>query len=569
MSKIEEMRRKLLAKNGKQEAIKAIDSYDRMTKLRRDAEGRDVSSLLDAVASRGKGTSFVDWVDAAIFRVTELYPEFSRLIYNMTIVQADGLRTCALDSAARLYIDPILKDGFDDIPGYTFGELSYVLAHECLHWMEEHFDRSLAIGATGMTANIGADLEIESNLIDDVKLYGAYRERGSHERVSDWAQVRSPKPGGVWSMPKYARWPRGKTFEWYYAKLVEEAEEEAKKNQPPPQEDDEKDGEKDDEPREDVDETDDGDGDGDEPGDQDGDGDGEGGEGEGEGDARVGSGAGKPAPEPWNGKPIQCKPHKGDHGSVVDGIPREYELPAPDGDKIPGITPIEAEGIRREIAAAILEGVGRSAGSLGARRLADRILAVPQVSWESRLAAVIQESSDEPRSGTSDYTWARRARRQSAIPDFIIPGTEANSPSIAFVRDTSGSMSNQMLGSVNKHGDMILMALDLDGVHVVDCDGDAFSPKLVRSLSDYQPTGGGGTDMRLGISAALAIAPRPKTIIVFTDGDTPWPERAPTGVRIAVVLVPNTGNSKVSQGIVKAVPSWITTIVAEPHAAAR
>jgi predicted metal-dependent peptidase len=594
MTKLDDMRRKILAKNGKQEAIAAIDSYDRIAKMKREAEGRDISSLLEAVATRGKGTSFVDWVDAALCRTTELYPEFIRILYRMTIVPAPGLQTCALDTGARLYIDPALKDGFDDVPAYTVGELSYVIAHECLHWMEEHFDRAQAMNATGDVANIGADLEIESSLLEDVARSGIYRERGSHERVRDWAHIRSPKPGGVWSMPRFTSWPRQKTFEWYYEKLKAEADAEAEKKKPPPQDKDEQDEQ---EPQQDVDETDDGDGDegdaeggeegdgdegdaeGGEEGDGDegdndsdgaGDGDGDG-EGEGEGEARAGSGsgAGKPSQEPWDGKPIQCKPHRGDHGSVVDGIARDYELPAPDGDKIPGVTPIEAEGIRREIAADILEGIGRGVGSLGARRMADRILSVPQVSWESRLGAVLQDSTDDPRSGSTDYTWARRARRQSATPDFILPGMETFAPSLVIVRDTSGSMSSEMLGAANKHADMILMALDLDGVHVIDCDGSAFTAKLVRSLSDYQPTGGGGTDMRVGISAALTIAPRPKTIGVFTDGDTLWPTRAPDGVRIFVVLVPMNGQRKVSPSLVKAVPSWITTIVAEPHAVAR
>ena len=600
MSKLEELRKKILAKNGKHEEIKAIDSYDRIMKLKRAAEGRDPASLIEAVVTRGKGTSFVDWVDASIARVTELYPEFTRILYRMTIVPAEGLQTCALDTAARLYIDPALKDGFKlqngtDVPAHTCGELAYVIAHECLHWMEEHFDRAQAMGAKGMMANLAADQEIESNLLEDVALYGPYRERGSHERVRDWAEIRSPNPGGVWSMPRFKNTPRRKTFEWYYEQLKTEAEEEAaakadaEKQDAGDDDDQDQPGQGQQAPANDVDETDDGDGDGDSDeggseggddadgsesgaGDDDCEGEGKGeGEGEGEGEARVGpgGGAGAPSQKPWDGKPIQCQPQPGDHGSVVDGVPREYELPAPDGDKIPGVTPIEAEGIRREIAAALLESVGRGVGSMGARRMADRVLVVPPVCWESQLSAVLQDSSDEPRSGTTDYTWARRARRQSSMPEFVIPGTESHAPSLVIVRDTSGSMSKKMLGAVNKHGDMILMALDLDGVHVVDCDGSAFTPKLVRSLSDFQPTGGGGTDMRLGISAALTIMPRPKTIVVETDGDTPWPDRAPAGVRIAVVLIPMDGETKVRKSIVDAVPSWMTKIVAEPHVVAR
>ena len=249
---------------------------------------------------------------------------------------------------------------------------------------------------------------------------------------------------------------------------------------------------------------------------------------------------------------------------MVDGIRREYELDEPDGDKIPGITPIQAAGIRREIAKEMLEAAqARGVGSAGYKRMAERVLAVPPVPWEAKLAAVLQSSADESRAGRNDFTWARRARRQSALPDICIPGTEDYAPSLAFVRDTSGSMSDAMIGAVNRHADSILMTFDLDGTHVVDCDGEAFSPKLVHSLSDFVPSGGGGTDMRIGISAALTIVPRPKTIIVLTDGDTPWPDSAPPGVNIVAVIVPHSGDTHVRSYVAESVPSWMTKILVE------
>jgi hypothetical protein len=69
--------------------------------------------------------------------------------------------------------------------------------------------------------------------------------------------------------------------------------------------------------------------------------------------------------------------------------------------------------------------------------------------------------------------------------------------------------------------------------------------------------------MRLGISAALTIVPRPKTIIVLTDGDTPWPAASPPGVNIVTVLVPSEGSKRVDDYIVSRVPGFITTIVAQ------
>ena len=41
-------------------------------------------------------------------------------------------------------------------------------------------------------------------------------------------------------------------------------------------------------------------------------------------------------------------------------------------------------------------------------------------------------------------------------------------------------------------------------VRVVCCDAAATAPRVVRPISDVTLTGGGGTDLRVGIDAALA-----------------------------------------------------------------
>jgi len=39
--------------------------------------------------------------------------------------------------------------------------------------------------------------------------------------------------------------------------------------------------------------------------------------------------------------------------------------------------------------------------------------------------------------------------------------------------------------------------------------------------------GHGGTDMRVGIHAALEMNPGPHAVVVFTDGETPWSDTKP------------------------------------------
>jgi hypothetical protein len=59
--------------------------------------------------------------------------------------------------------------------------------------------------------------------------------------------------------------------------------------------------------------------------------------------------------------------------------------------------------------------------------------------------------------------------------------------------------------------------------------------ELCRAVADR--AGGGGTDMGAGITAAYALRPRPAIAVVLTDGYTPWPDRAPKGMRVVVALL--------------------------------
>jgi predicted metal-dependent peptidase len=74
---------------------------------------------------------------------------------------------------------------------------------------------------------------------------------------------------------------------------------------------------------------------------------------------------------------------------------------------------------------------------------------------------------------------------------------------------------------------------------VVVCDEVAASPQHVRTIAELQLTGGGGTDMRVGIDAALQLRPCPQIVVVLTDGLTPWPVAAPVGTTLVAVVIGN------------------------------
>jgi predicted metal-dependent peptidase len=75
-------------------------------------------------------------------------------------------------------------------------------------------------------------------------------------------------------------------------------------------------------------------------------------------------------------------------------------------------------------------------------------------------------------------------------------------------------------------------------VKYINCDMAADKTQMVNKINQIDLYGGGGTDMRIGITAALQEKPTPDIIILFTDGWTPWPsERLPKGVQLVVCLV--------------------------------
>ena len=98
------------------------------------------------------------------------------------------------------------------------------------------------------------------------------------------------------------------------------------------------------------------------------------------------------------------------------------------------------------------------------------------------------------------------------------------------IRDTSGSVSDAELERYTSEVVGIATGMGIRGRDLRIMDVDA----AVQHTADYtgaaglaQVHGRGGTDMRVGIQAALDLKPRPHAIVVFTDGETPWPDTKP------------------------------------------
>jgi predicted metal-dependent peptidase len=73
-------------------------------------------------------------------------------------------------------------------------------------------------------------------------------------------------------------------------------------------------------------------------------------------------------------------------------------------------------------------------------------------------------------------------------------------------------------------------------VTVIACDAAVGVTQRVARAEELDFVGGGGTDMRVGIEAALRQPQRPDVIVVLTDGVTPWPDE-PTSTRVIAGLI--------------------------------
>jgi predicted metal-dependent peptidase len=236
------------------------------------------------------------------------------------------------------------------------------------------------------------------------------------------------------------------------------------------------------------------------------------------------------------------------------------ELPAADATLedggSAGIGRADADLVRRRVAEDITAGVGAGIGKgrgtmpAGLDRWASRVLAPPVIAWSTVLRSAVRRAVAS-QAGRTDYSYARPSRRR--VPGIVKPSMRGPAVRAAVVVDTSGSMGQSDLDAALSEiaGVLRSTGIDRDHVSVLCCDAEASQARRVRSVSDVRLTGGGGTDMRVGITAALAARPAPHVVVVLTDGDTPWPGK-PTAARLVCAVI--------SDMPPYGTPPWATTV---------
>jgi predicted metal-dependent peptidase len=247
---------------------------------------------------------------------------------------------------------------------------------------------------------------------------------------------------------------------------------------------------------------------------------------------------------------------KADSGSGADGHERDYEAgePGPDNPHT-GLSEIESRMIRKEVARQIQEAAKQKGNIPGGWKLwADEEIGAPKYNWRSELRKVIARSINTV-PGDRIRTFKRLSRRCSSVGHrVILPSFHDSVPTVAIVQDTSGSMGKDNM-RVSLEETKGVLKVSQAKVKYINCDMNADKAQNVSSIKDISLYGGGGTDMRVGITAALAERPCPDIIILFTDGYTPWPkDPLPKGKQLVVCLV---GKSACE---VNEVPQWARVV---------
>jgi len=219
-----------------------------------------------------------------------------------------------------------------------------------------------------------------------------------------------------------------------------------------------------------------------------------------------------------------------DCGSGAHGERRPWELPDEEATAsgVPGIDPVKAKLVQRDVAKRILDTSGYSGDvPLGWRRWAHTVLA-PKVDYMATIRHAVRRALRESTLGRYDRTYRRPYRRQGCYGEFIMPSYYQPRPRPGFLIDTSSSMQDtQLARAVAELGGLTRQLGYGTEVVVACCDVVVHDVRKVFNASQLQLYGGGGTDISAGLQWFTQRAGTIDLLIIVSDCHTPWPVEVP------------------------------------------
>lgn len=210
-----------------------------------------------------------------------------------------------------------------------------------------------------------------------------------------------------------------------------------------------------------------------------------------------------------------------DCGSGAHGKVRPWELQ----EKGQRLSDIQLQIIRRTVA---LEMSKQPLGAIsGGWKMWITHTLHPKADWRKILKQRLATSIAVGSGSKIDYSFRRPSRKHAVYAPFILPVlVGSRHGQLAVVIDTSGSMTGQPLSQAVAELYGILRQAH-QYVTLIPCDVIGYKPVILGSANDLRKIlelpGGGGTNMVNGIMTASALKPQPDTILVLTDGQTPYP----------------------------------------------
>ena len=446
----------------------------------------------------------------------EQLPWFAPALFECNIQLTEKVPLAAIDQHLNIYFNPKSVQKIVDA-GDTksaLSQLGFVWIHEISHILREHGDRAKAASASHGLWNVAADLEIND---------------------AHWEGLAPPDIFPL-VFPKTYDLPEGQITEFYYQKLKEQ-QEKKKKRQQEQSKDAKEDGQSgpadnvespNDPNNQNKDQDQDKDPNQDQGQDQEKDNETPDNQSEGnKEDGPSGEESNEEGPSPEDNHP--------DEGSGVHGTPREWELEQEAPESVEEINTntkqhkedLEVEMIRKQVAQKMKE---REKGNVpgGWERWAEDRMKF-KINWKQVLKHRMNIAVSKGIGSRVDYSYKRPGRRQSSHPNIIMPSLRGDvSARIACVVDTSGSIKDDELSQIIGEIMGVLKAYQFP-VMVIPCDARAYTPIQIAMPSDsfklQKLPGGGGTDMMVGIEAALNLVPKPDCVLVLTDGFTPFPKK--------------------------------------------